>query len=102
MIRRPPRSTLFPYTTLFRSLFPLLSAGLLVIGMTVVMVRLDWALTLVALLVCPIVFMTIARLNQKIGAAAMQARQKEGAVYSLVQRTLSAIRVIQAYTKEEE
>src|SRR2546421_5630357 len=23
MIRRPPRSTLFPYTTLFRSIFPL-------------------------------------------------------------------------------
>src|SRR5690349_24189519 len=23
MIRRPPRSTLFPYTTLFRSLFPI-------------------------------------------------------------------------------
>src|SRR5256885_4909640 len=23
MIRRPPRSTLFPYTTLFRSLYPL-------------------------------------------------------------------------------
>src|SRR3712207_7640518 len=29
MIRRPPRSTLFPYTTLFRSRFALL-AGLLV------------------------------------------------------------------------
>src|SRR2546425_1442949 len=30
MIRRPPRSTLFPYTTLFRSLFaiPLLAASL--------------------------------------------------------------------------
>ena len=26
MIRRPPRSTLFPYTTLFRSLFNMLSA----------------------------------------------------------------------------
>src|SRR5258705_7267226 len=24
MIRRPPRSTLFPYTTLFRSVFPVL------------------------------------------------------------------------------
>src|SRR3989441_9525085 len=24
MIRRPPRSTLFPYTTLFRSIYPLL------------------------------------------------------------------------------
>src|SRR5258708_37105501 len=28
MIRRPPRSTLFPYTTLFRSLGALKSAGL--------------------------------------------------------------------------
>src|SRR2546430_11561700 len=27
MIRRPPRSTLFPYTTLFRSLFLWLAAG---------------------------------------------------------------------------
>src|SRR3712207_7764582 len=28
MIRRPPRSTLFPYTTLFRSLFLLYAGGL--------------------------------------------------------------------------
>src|SRR3712207_8675124 len=27
MIRRPPRSTLFPYTTLFRSLAPALDGG---------------------------------------------------------------------------
>src|SRR5258707_4521531 len=27
MIRRPPRSTLFPYTTLFRSLLGILKAG---------------------------------------------------------------------------
>src|SRR2546425_6011021 len=29
MIRRPPRSTLFPYTTLFRSLDPALAGGVL-------------------------------------------------------------------------
>src|SRR3712207_7317485 len=28
MIRRPPRSTLFPYTTLFRSLHPILAIAL--------------------------------------------------------------------------
>src|SRR5256885_13597270 len=28
MIRRPPRSTLFPYTTLFRSLYHAIKAGL--------------------------------------------------------------------------
>src|SRR3989442_11854744 len=32
MIRRPPRSTLFPYTTLFRSLIVLLVTVVLVIG----------------------------------------------------------------------
>src|SRR2546429_4449588 len=29
MIRRPPRSTLFPYTTLFRSVYPRLGQSLL-------------------------------------------------------------------------
>src|SRR3712207_8143639 len=32
MIRRPPRSTLFPYTTLFRSVAPLLSYSLTLSG----------------------------------------------------------------------
>src|SRR2546425_4301541 len=37
MIRRPPRSTLFPYTTLFRSLWnalPLILAGLVALKMS--------------------------------------------------------------------
>src|SRR5256885_10736111 len=32
MIRRPPRSTLFPYTTLFRSVHDLVEAAALVLG----------------------------------------------------------------------
>src|SRR3712207_9457012 len=48
MIRRPPRSTLFPYTTLFRSVFrevgPLLKVG-------VVMTTLVVALAIVAVVV---------------------------------------------------
>src|SRR2546422_9501512 len=32
MIRRPPRSTLFPYTTLFRSLFPNINLPIINIG----------------------------------------------------------------------
>src|SRR3712207_9247056 len=35
MIRRPPRSTLFPYTTLFRSGRALVAAGLLAAGLGV-------------------------------------------------------------------
>src|SRR2546427_9049267 len=32
MIRRPPRSTLFPYTTLFRSVLTAMSAGHVIVG----------------------------------------------------------------------
>src|SRR2546422_1679918 len=40
MIRRPPRSTLFPYTTLFRS-NPLLIAGIIAVIVAVVAARPD-------------------------------------------------------------
>src|SRR3712207_6983293 len=33
MIRRPPRSALFPYTTLFRSLWGVLPAALVILGL---------------------------------------------------------------------
>src|SRR5258708_22011497 len=38
MIRRPPRSTLFPYTTLFRSLHAALRAGPVAAGQRVLVV----------------------------------------------------------------
>src|SRR3989442_7662159 len=47
MIRRPPRSTLFPYTTLFRSLLLAAIAGF-VVANTVTALSTHFALTLVA------------------------------------------------------
>src|SRR5438034_4717559 len=46
MIRRPPRSTLFPYTTLFRSPVGLVVAGLLFFGFLAVLRELDLGLLL--------------------------------------------------------
>src|ERR687898_3037449 len=82
--------------------FAILSASVLLAGMFVVMLSLDPYLTLLALVVCPALFGAIGLLNNKMSSAATQARQKESLVYSLVQRTLSGIRVIQAFTKEED
>jgi ATP-binding cassette subfamily B protein/subfamily B ATP-binding cassette protein MsbA len=84
------------------SLFPIVSAIVLVLGMTVIMLRLDWMLTLVALSICPPLLLTLARVNRRIGPLALEARQREGAVYSVVQRTLSSIKVMQAFTTEPE
>jgi ATP-binding cassette subfamily B protein len=82
--------------------FSVLSASVLLAGMFVVMLSLDTSLTLLALAVCPALFVAIGLLNRKMSSAAAQARQKESLVYSLLQRTLSGIRVIQAFTKEED
>src|SRR5581483_6661591 len=60
------------------------------------------AATLLAMLVCPALFAVIALLNARMTAAATRARQKESTVYSLVQRSLAALRVIQAFTKEAD
>jgi ATP-binding cassette subfamily B protein len=89
-------------TLTMNGLFAVLSASVLLAGMLIVMVWVDWYLTLLALAVCPVLFGAIALLNKKISLAATEARQKGSTVYSVVQRTLSGIRVIQAFTKEED
>src|SRR3712207_8515271 len=61
MIRRPPRSTLFPYTTLFRSLFAL------VVLFVVCAVLQPGVLTLsgLALLLSPAVPLVLASVSQR-------------------------------------
>jgi len=89
-------------TLTMNGLFPVLSASVLLGGMFVIMVQLDWLLTVLALLVCPILLASISLLSGRIASAASYARQQESTVYTLVQRAMSAMRVIQAFTKEEE
>jgi len=89
-------------TLTMNGLFAVLSASVLLIGMFVIMLSLDWYLTLLALAVCPALFGAIGLVDRKMSSAATRARQKESMVYSLVQRTLLGIRVIQAFTKEED
>jgi ATP-binding cassette subfamily B protein/subfamily B ATP-binding cassette protein MsbA len=89
-------------TLTMNGLFSVLSASVLLAGMFGVMLSLDPHLTLIALIVCPVLVGTTQLLNNKMSSAAKQAHDKESLVYSLVQRTLSGIRVIQAFTKEED
>ena len=82
--------------------FPIVTAAILLCGMFVIMVQIDWVLTLLALVVCPALLLSISLLSGRITDAATLARQQESEVYSIVQRAMSAIRIIQAFTKEEE
>jgi ATP-binding cassette, subfamily B, bacterial len=102
LIYRVTADTYAIQTLAMNGIFPVLSAVLLLIGMVTVMVRLDWLLTFVALSVCPFLFLAIVLLNRRITAVAMRARESESAVYQMVQRGMSAIKVVQAFSKEEE
>jgi len=102
LMYRVTADTLGIQTLTMNGIFAVLSASLLLLGMFAVMLTLDWYLTLLAMVVCPALFLAIALLDEKMTSAATHARQKESLVYSVVQRTLSGIRVIQAFTKEED
>src|SRR5256885_10357679 len=74
MIRRPPRSTLFPYTTLFRSE---LIAGI------VLMLFLNWQLAAVALLVFPITLIGPRILTPKAVQANYDQKLNESALLGM-------------------
>src|SRR5581483_6666063 len=102
LLYRVTADTLGIQTLTMNGLFTVISAAALLAGMFVIMATIDWQLTLLAMLVCPALFAVIALLNARMTAAATRARQKESTVYSLVQRSLAALRVIQAFTKEAD
>jgi ATP-binding cassette subfamily B protein/subfamily B ATP-binding cassette protein MsbA len=70
--------------------------------MLAVLFPLDWMLTLLSLTVVPALFALISVFNRKINVAATEVRERESLVYSLVQWAMSSIKVVQAFTKEEE
>ena len=89
-------------TLTMNGFFPILTSVVLLVGMVVVMVRLDPLLTAASLAVVPFLFLSISRLSTRITTLSSDARVKESAFWSVAQRTMGAIRVIQAFTTEEE
>ena len=89
-------------TMIMNGALPILSALVLLAGMLVVLFPLDPALTVLALTVVPVLFALIALFNRKIVEIAGDVRATESRVYSLVQWAMSSIKLVQAFTKEEE
>jgi ATP-binding cassette subfamily B protein/subfamily B ATP-binding cassette protein MsbA len=89
-------------TLTMNGFFPILTSLVLLVGMVVVMLRLDPLLTAASLAVVPFLFLSITRLSTRITTLSTDARVKESAFWSVAQRTMGAIRVIQAFTTEEE
>jgi ATP-binding cassette subfamily B protein len=89
-------------TMIMNGALPILSAAVLLGGMLLVLFPLDPALTLLALTVVPILFAVISGFNRRIVAVATEVRNTESRVYSVVQWAMSSIKLVQAFTKEDD
>jgi ATP-binding cassette, subfamily B, bacterial len=89
-------------TMIMNGLLPIVSAVVLLAGMLVVLIPIDPLLTALSLTIVPALFVVIAVFNRRITAIATEVRERESTVYTLVQWAMSSIKVVQAFTKEEE
>jgi ATP-binding cassette subfamily B protein len=76
-------------------------AIIMMIGMVVLMMSIDVRLTLAALAVAPLMAGSSFLLRGRVKAAVRARREIESRIQSHVQRTLSGIQVVQAFTQEQ-
>lgn len=80
---------------------PLLGNTVTLVGMVAVVAFIDWQLALVMLLVFPLFFVFSIRLSRRINTVSRTQRKAEGALASLATETLSAMRLVKAYSLEK-
>src|SRR5204862_8297092 len=83
-------------------LLRIISAIGLLAGMLLVLFPLGPVLTLLSMSVVPALFVLIALFNRRIADVATEVRDADSRVYSIVQWAISSMKVVQAFTKEEE
>jgi ATP-binding cassette subfamily B protein len=80
---------------------PLVAHMLVLAVMVLLMLWLNWRLTLVALAVLPLFWLLTTRMTKRIGDAARKQRKREGAMAATAAESMSAIKVVQALSLEE-
>lgn len=88
-------------TTLVSHTLTIVSEALLVIGIAVVMLLMDWRLTLIAFAVFPGLALTVRLYQKPMKKAIRRQRELEGHVATVMQESLGAIKVVQGYTGEQ-
>ena len=89
-------------TMLMNGLLPIISAIVLLAGMLLILYPLDPLLTLLSISIVPFLFLSIALFNRRIADVATEVRDADSRVYSLVQWAISSMKVVQAFTREED
>src|SRR5689334_5904503 len=102
LMYRVTSDTFAVQTIVMNGLMPMLSALVLLGGMLWILLPMDPVLTLLSLTIVPGLFLLILVLNRRIGEMATEVRDADARVYSVIHWAISSMKVVQAFTKEEE
>lgn len=80
---------------------PFFSAGLTLLGMIVVAAAINWQLALVALGVCPVLFLITFVSSRRLRSGWERAKDLESTAYNVVQEVLTSLRVVKAFGQED-
>ena len=83
-------------------LLQFISSAILFVLAVILLFVLSWELTLVALLVMPYIWFATIKFQRDSNRAYLAVRERVGANLSALQESIAAVRVIQAYSREEE
>jgi ATP-binding cassette, subfamily B, bacterial len=82
-------------------IIPFIATTLTVFGMIYIIAILDWQLAVVAVAISPALYMAARTFNPRLRSQWGQIWHLESSAFSVVQETLSALRVVKAFGQEE-
>ena len=80
---------------------PFISESVMLLAMFYVIVRIDRQLALVALAICPFLFLYARIYDERIGGRYRGVKELESSALHVVQEVLSALRVVKAFGRED-
>jgi ATP-binding cassette subfamily B protein len=80
---------------------PVLEASVTVIGMVVIMLGMDWQLTLLSIATVPVQVLVTKYYADRIRQASSEFHSAEGHVSASAEGTLSSVRLVQAFARED-
>ena len=101
LLYRVMADTFSVQSMVMNGLLPLVSAGIMLAGMFAVMLNYDVSLALTAACVAPPLYLTITRLSSRIHGHAAASKEAESDLYSRAATALGAVKLVQAYGREE-
>src|ERR671910_431451 len=89
-------------TLLVDSIVEIGSSVFILLGMLVVMLWLNWQLTLLALVTVPFLFLAVKRYRQALVQRMRIVRTREGAIASVMQEAIIGIRAVKLFAREDD